>query len=80
VENQKAAAPAAPVIPALPFRYFGRLSENGKTDVFVMRGDDLIAIKPGQQIGDYRVDEIAASGIRFTYLPLKTKQTLDLQQ
>jgi hypothetical protein len=80
VETQKAAAPAAPVVPALPFRYFGKLVENGATDVFVMRGDELIALKQGQQIGDYRVEEIAANGISFTYLPLKTRQTLDLQQ
>jgi hypothetical protein len=80
VETQKAAAPAAPVVPALPFRYFGRLVENGSTDVFVMRGDELIALKQGQQVGEYRVEEIAANGISFTYLPLNTRQTLDLQQ
>ena len=71
--------PAAPAAPALPFRYFGRLTENGKTEVFVMRGDDLLTIAPGQKIGEYRVDQIAEASISFTYLPLKMKQTLDLQ-
>ena len=71
--------PAAPAAPALPFRYFGRLTENGKTEVFVMRGDDLLTITPGQKIGEYRVDQIADASISFTYLPLKMKQTLDLQ-
>ena len=71
--------PAAPVVPPLPFRYFGRLTENGKTEVFVMRGDDLLTITPGQKIGEYRVDQIADASISFTYLPLKMKQTLDLQ-
>ena len=71
--------PAAPVVPPLPFRYFGRLTENGKTEVFVMRGDELLALAPGQTIGEYRVEQIADASISFTYLPMKTKQTLDLQ-
>jgi hypothetical protein len=76
---QVARAVEKPVAPPLPFQYFGRLTENGKTEVFVMRGEELLAISAGQTIGDYRVDQIAAAGISFTYLPLKTKQTLDLQ-
>ena len=69
----------APVAPALPFQYFGRLTQNGKTDVFVMRGEELIALAAGQTIGDYRVEQVADASISFTYLPLKMKQTLDLQ-
>jgi hypothetical protein len=74
-----AAVAEKPTAPALPFRYFGRLTENGKTDVFVMRGDELLTISAGQKIGDYRVEQIADAAISFTYLPLKMKQTLDLQ-
>jgi hypothetical protein len=73
------AAPAKPVAPPLPFRYFGKLTENGKREVFVMRGDDLLSIQAGKTYGDYRVDQVADARITFTYLPLKTKQTLDLQ-
>jgi len=68
-----------PSAPPLPFRFFGRLTEKGQTDVFVMQGDELISIKPGQKIGDYRVDQIADASISFTYLPMKLKQTLDIQ-
>ena len=68
-----------PVAPPLPFQYFGRLTEKGKTEVFVMRGEELLAISPGQTIGDYKVEQIAEAGISFTYLPLKMRQTLDLQ-
>jgi hypothetical protein len=74
-----AAAPAKPVAPPLPFQYFGKLTENGKREVFVMRGDELISIQAGKTYGDYRVDQVADARITFTYLPLKTKQTLDLQ-
>jgi hypothetical protein len=68
-----------PVAPALPFRYFGKLIENGKTEVFVMRGDDLVAVAPGQTLGEYRVEQVDSRSISFTYLPLKTRQTLELQ-
>jgi hypothetical protein len=71
--------PAKPVAPALPFRYFGQLTEKGKTEVFVMRGDELLSIEPGQTLGEYRVDGVGDTGIAFTYLPLKTKQRLDFQ-
>lgn len=71
--------PAKPVAPPLPFRYFGRITQNGKSEVFVMRGDELISLAPGQTIGEYRVEAVAESSIAFTYLPLTTRQTLDLQ-
>ena len=77
----KAVAQAAqkPVAPPLPFQYFGRLIENGKTEVYVMRGEELISLAVGQQIGDYRVEQVADASISFTYLPLKMRQTLELQ-
>jgi len=68
-----------PTAPPLPFRFFGRLTENGKTEVYVLRGDELLTIAPGQNIGEYRVEQIEQKSIAFTYLPLKTRQTLDLQ-
>jgi hypothetical protein len=78
VVSVEAAKPAAP---PLPFRYIGRLIEGGKTETFVMRGDEPISIAAGQQIdAEYRVDAITDSSIRFTYLPLRLKQSLDLAQ
>ena len=79
VERKADAAPAKPSAPPLPFQYFGRLTENGKTEVFVMRGDELITVADGKTIGDYRVDKVDEKSIAFTYLPLKTKQKLDFQ-
>jgi hypothetical protein len=83
IKGMEKAAPAAqaaskPSAPPLPFQYFGRLTEKGKTEVFVMRGDELLSIAAGQKLGDYRVDQVTESRIQFTYLPLKTKQSLDL--
>jgi hypothetical protein len=71
-------APAKPAAPPLPFQYFGKLIENGKTEIFVMRGEELLSIAAGQTLGEYRVDKLTDSSISFTYLPLKMKQTLDV--
>lgn len=79
VSKAPAVEKQAPVAPPLPFQYFGRLTENGRTEVFVMRGEELIALAAGQTVGDYRVEQVAEASISFTYLPLKMKQTLDLQ-
>jgi hypothetical protein len=83
IKGVEKAAPAPqgaskPTAPPLPFQYFGRLTEKGKTEVFVMRGEELLSIAAGQKLGDYRVDQVTESRIQFTYLPLKTKQSLDL--
>ena len=44
-----------------------------------MRGDELLTVAAGQNIGEYRVDQVNEASIAFTYLPLKTKQTMELQ-
>src|SRR5688572_28965354 len=81
-QRAPAAQPARaekPSAPPLPFKYFGRLTENGKTEVYVMRGEELHTLAAGQNIGEYRVDQVNEASIAFTYLPLKTKQTMELQ-
>jgi len=65
--------------PPLPFRYVGRLAQNGKVEVLLMRGEKLYSIVAGQKIGDdYVVEHIGDSSIRFRYLPLKLKQSMEL--
>ena len=47
--------------------------------MLLLRGSVLHSIAEGDEIdGEYRVDRITASAIRFTYLPDKSKQDLDL--
>ena len=73
-----AAASAPKGAPPLPFTYIGWVSQDGKTDVYVQRGEELISIAAGQKIEpDYRVDSITDSSIAFTYLPMKTRQVLE---
>ena len=78
-QPQHAAAPAKPEAPPLPFRYMGKLTEDGQTDILLLRGDEHLAVKPGQKIGgEYRLDKVTASSLTFTYLPMKQKQTLEI--
>jgi len=71
-------APAKPTAPPLPFKYLGRMIDGDKLEIFLEQGQEFIAVEPGQRIGEYRVDKVTDEQIVFTYLPLKTKQTLAL--
>jgi len=65
-------------VPPLPFRYLGKMVEDGKLSVFLANGDESITARAGQRIGDYRIDKITEAEVRFTYLPMKTQQSLPL--
>lgn len=72
-------ASAKPAAPPLPFRYVGKAIEDGKLAVFLQRGEDSYSVQRGQKLDDeYRVDQVSETKVVFTYLPLKTKQTLDI--
>jgi hypothetical protein len=76
---ERAAPPPKPTAPPLPFAYLGKVIEDGKLSVFLARGDENLSVSAGDTIGgEYRVDAVTESEIRFTYLPLKTKQSLPL--
>lgn len=70
--------PERPAAPPLPFRYLGKMLEDGRLAVFLARGDESLSVKAGQRIGEYRVDKVTETEVVFTYLPLKTKQSLPL--
>jgi hypothetical protein len=74
----QAAAAAKAEAPALPFRYIGKMIDNGRLAVFLANGADSFTVTEGERLGDYRVDKITEAEIRFTYLPMKAKQTLPL--
>ncbi len=70
-----------PSAPPLPFQYFGKWVADGVTEVYVMHGDEVISVAAGTTIGgEYRVDAVSESRIAFTYLPLKTRQSLQLAE
>jgi hypothetical protein len=70
--------PVKPAAPPLPFVYLGKVIEDGKLAVFLSRGEENLSVRAGDTIGEYRVDAVTENEIRFTYLPLKTKQSLPL--
>jgi hypothetical protein len=72
------ARPAKPEAPPLPFRYIGKMQDGDKLAVFLANGEESLVVSAGQKIGQYRVDSISDDEIRFTYLPMKTKQVLPL--
>lgn len=70
----------APTAPALPFTYLGRFQEeSGKVTVYLAQGERPHSVNVGDTIdGIYRVEEIEADSVTFVYLPLNTKQTLNI--
>jgi hypothetical protein len=76
-------APQAPTAPPLPFRYLGKMIEDGELQVFLARGEESYSLRAGQKRGQkvdeqYSVDNVTENRVTFTYLPLKIKQTLDI--
>jgi hypothetical protein len=78
IPAQAALAPAKREAPPLPFRYLGKMVEDGKLSVFLANGNESITVRGGERLGDYQIDKITEAEVRFTYLPLKTKQSLPL--
>jgi len=71
--------PPPPSAPALPFSYMGKLIEEGQTTVFLSRQGRNFVVHAGDTIeSTYRVDEINASFMTMTYLPLDKKQILPI--
>ncbi|MGE5526967.1 MAG: hypothetical protein ACM3SS_24865, partial [Rhodospirillaceae bacterium] len=69
--------PAPPTAPALPYTYFGRMTEDGKQYVFLQRGERSYTAKSGDVLDNqYRVEEITNDAVFITYLPLKQRQVL----
>jgi hypothetical protein len=71
--------PPRPQAPPLPFKYFGQAIEDGRTTVFLLRGENSYVAQVGSKLdGTYRVDRIDDRVIVFTYLPLGTRQEMPL--
>jgi hypothetical protein len=70
-------APPTPTAPPLPFKYLGRLVDDGKVMVFLEGSQRSIAASAGETLdGTYLLESIGDSVVQFVYLPLGTRQTL----
>jgi len=75
--SQIASKPAAPTVPPMPYRFAGKLLQNGKLQVFLSKGDATIPVREGETLdGIYRVESIGEDRITLVYLPLKHKETI----
>jgi hypothetical protein len=75
----KVAPPPVPKAPPLPFTYLGRYVDSGKPVFFLVTGERILTAKEGDIIeGNYRVDGVVGTTLGLTYLPLNTKQALDI--
>jgi hypothetical protein len=66
----------APRAPALPFKYLGQMVQDGETVVILDQASLTHLARKGQVIGSYRIEDIGARDMRFTYLPLSETQRL----
>lgn len=65
--------------PPLPFKFVGRMSDNGDQLVYLGRGDQALIARIGETLeGTYKVLSIEAQRIEFEYLPSGEKQALSL--
>jgi len=72
--------PPPPPPPALPFKSIGRMEEGGAVTAFLLGTDRTYAVRTGDTIdGNYRVEEVTARHVVFTFLPLKARQELSLE-
>jgi hypothetical protein len=69
--------PPPPQLPALAFRYLGRMEAGERTVVFLERGQNLYSVAAGETLdGTYRVESISDSAVTFRHLSLGVAQTL----
>jgi hypothetical protein len=71
-----AATPAVTAAPPLPFRYIGKLVQDGGVTAFVSLGTVTHVLRPGDLVAGYRVASISAAGMELVYLRLDEKQHL----
>ncbi|MBJ7311480.1 hypothetical protein ACFOLJ_22425 [Rugamonas sp. CCM 8940] len=63
--------------PPLPFRFVGRMSDGAELLVYLARGEQAYAARPGEVLdGTYKVAAIGPAQIEFEHIPTGAKQSL----
>lgn len=68
--------PPPPLAPPLPFRYQGKVIEDGRVIAFLAEGTRTHVVRAGDRLTSYQVEDITAAGMTLVYLPLNEKQQL----
>jgi len=73
-------APARPTAPSLPFTYLGRYAASDETVFFLVKGDRILTVRPGDLMeGNYRVDGLVGSKLNLTHVPLGVTHQLETE-
>lgn len=70
--------PPPPQAPPVPYKYLGRWQEDGAEVIFLAEGDRTRAVRRGERLGQWRVEEIRGDSMTLLYLPLDQTRTLRL--
>lgn len=71
--------PPKPMPPPLPFKFIGKMVEEGHIKVFLQEGETLHGVAEGEMLGrDYRVLGIDHGRINLLYLPLNMTQSISV--
>ncbi|MBP8901729.1 MAG: hypothetical protein KBG41_03860 [Thiobacillaceae bacterium] len=69
--------PPPPMAPPLPFGFVGMWTENGQDVVFLSQRDAVLSASKGQTLaGGWRLDDVQAGALLFTYMPMNQQKTL----
>jgi hypothetical protein len=66
--------------PPLPFSLVGQWQEGGVTTLFLTDMQNAYSVHKGDVLGPWRLDEIGAGQLTFTYLPMGKQQTMRFTQ
>lgn len=68
--------PEPPKAPPLPFRYLGKVMQEGEVMAFLGHGARTHLARTGDILADYRIEDITPAEMTLVYLPLNEKQRL----
>jgi hypothetical protein len=74
-----AQAAPAPKAPPLPFKYLGKVLEEGVVVAFVSEGTRTHLLRKGDALPPYRVDNVTPQELTLVYLPLNETQRLNFE-
>lgn len=77
VVNGPPPPPPAPVAPTFPYQIIGSLLDGGSRQIFLAGPNRSLNARAGEVIdGQWRVDQVSATGMSLTWLPAQIKQQI----
>src|SRR5215472_5559780 len=67
----------ATVAPPLPYRFAGQFYRDTGAEVYLAKGEEVFSAKEGDTLdGQYKVESVTASEVRFLHIPSGTSQIM----